>query len=151
MEDNTTRQLKDLTEQTEQFAARMGGKEWDGELRDRVGTCMFCGQGVMVKAPADADDRELDRLATDACTCEGAREWQAMQDQRAYAEKKIDECCANPEVRKVLKGQIGNIQAKAFNSMQVITEDGVAFSIRRTATGKLKIKAKTVLVQEAEA
>lgn len=149
--ENKTEGLKELTEKTEGFAARMGGKEWDGALRDRVGSCMFCGQTIMVKATADADERTLDRLATDACTCEAAKDWQFKQDQKTFAEKKIDEFCANAAVNGILKDQIEYIQNKDYQSLQIITEDGVAFSIKRTVTGKLKIKAKTTLVQEEEA
>lgn len=125
--------------------------EQEGKLKENFGICRFCGQVIMVKAEEDATEQELNTLATDKCECEGAREWQEMQDQKAFEEAKIKECCANETVREVLIGQVENIQRNSFRSIQITTEDGVVFAIRRTTTGKLKIKAKEITVVEAEA
>ena len=123
----------------------------EGKLKDKAGNCVFCGQQIMVKAEEDATASDLNWLATDACNCEAARDWQFRRDQKALCEMKIKECCANETVRDVLIDNIENIQNQAFRDIQIITEDGVLFQIKRTATAKLKIKCKTILMKEAEA
>lgn len=52
------------------------------ELFEAKGFCKFCDQGRMIKAPAGANEDELNELATMECTCDKAKHYQNKENKK---------------------------------------------------------------------
>lgn len=58
----------------------------DKELKN-VGTCAYCGQTRVIETLGEVTQKELDRMATERCVCQGAQEEKKKKARKA----KIDE------------------------------------------------------------
>ena len=56
------------------------------KLKESTGTCKYCKQAAMIKAPEDTTQEELDEIATKECSCEQAQ-FQRKREMRFEAAK----------------------------------------------------------------
>lgn len=86
---------------------------------EKIGTCQYCGQNVMVRVPDDATRDECNKEAAKICNCLDAQQMQAIEQSIALAEKVIkEEYASNQYAQKVL---MAAVNAVGYGSLDKVT------------------------------
>lgn len=112
---------------------------------DRIGTCIYCGQNVMVKVEADATNEEANREAVLHCKCDDAKAEQKRQTDINVTESKIKNTLVAPDrVKKLLMAAasdvghevIKKISITAGKSTYVMCPGSSGIKLEKTTTNK---------------
>lgn len=123
---------------------------------EAVGFCKYCKESRMVEAPEDATQEQLDQLATDECTCQGAYAEREREQQHEYAVYEIENIIKprSEAAAVIFRDNIENIQMgkiKQITATVITPESGDKWTllIKRGKDG-LTISAKTTFEAKTE-
>ena len=124
-------------------------KETLSPIVERFGTCAYCGQGKMIKAPEDKAQIEIDALVTEECNCIDAR---AVRNKRERKEK-IDDFINShfaEDIRPFIQDSVDIIDRwdSQINDISIKLIDDFAVKIWKDSDDKLHIRTKMVADDE---
>lgn len=113
-----------------------------------TGYCKYCGSPVMIRAKAGQSQEEMDKTATDKCTCAPADLARKRRRQRDKCKDDINKICGDtyPAAAAVLEDAIEPIQSGILSGASVMTTDGIRIGIKLSKDGiktSLEFKKKT--------
>ncbi len=116
---------------------------------DRVGTCTYCGQTIMVKAHKDATGAEVNREAVLQCKCDEAKLEQKRQTDINVIEAYINRTLNAPErVKHLLMAAVGDVGRGTIKSIDIKAGES-KYTIAPTSKG-LKCSKVTTKTEERE-
>lgn len=111
----------------------------------QTGTCMYCGQTMLMHTIGAASREQLDKWATEKCTCEQAKVVQERVKAKRTAENNIQMLVrsAYPEIETIMKNALPYIEDDNVFKVTIDTGTGVKGSICKTAKGAIKVEMAT--------
>ena len=118
-----------------------------------TGTCIYCGQTMILNSITPADKEQLDKWATEKCTCEQAKKVQEKVKAKRTAEDNIRFLFRDrhPEVEAIMKASLKYIENEDVLKVTVDTGTGVKGTICATAKGTIKVEMATSSKRAMEA
>lgn len=107
-----------------------------------TGTCVFCGQNKIVQFADNLTDEDMDKLATQECSCEGASLERKVQHIAETARKAI-KMIVEPKYEETAQAMeiLADPMARdMIQSFQVVEGDNVKVFMKRVKSG---IEVKT--------
>lgn len=110
-------------------------------MSDLVGTCIYCGQTMLVEATGQEDKKDLDRLATEKCTCDDAKNQQEKVQIVKKTEKNIENLFRDnfPEIEAIMKKLLPYIQDKTVKKVVLNIDSSIKAEIGVNSKGKIKV------------
>lgn len=114
----------------------------------KIGTCLFCGQSIIVDGGEEITEQQLREYATMKCSCDAAQKYQENVMRRDLAKERIGELFGEgaeeefqqPEnVRGLLLDAVDAVCNEDIKSVTVTIRKGLKCKIAWTATDKLKV------------
>lgn len=112
--------------------------------RTGTGMCRWCGNLRIVKAaPDNATQQELDDIATDECSCDGAKHARTIRYLTESAMRSIDYIVSgrSPEAARILVAGAWAVAAKQIRKITVDVNGAMTASMHY-ANGKVIVKCK---------
>lgn len=90
-------------------------------LHTEIGYCRFCNHGRMVEITEDLEQEELNRIATEECSCYGATKERELLQQKEVCEANIQEMLGekHPGVAQIFLDSIELIQSGKIKKITV--------------------------------
>ena len=119
----------------------------------QTGTCIYCGQTMMFDTIGVADKEQLDKWATEKCTCEKAKKMQEKVKAKHSAEENIRTMFREryPEVEAIMQAALPYIEGEDVLKVTIDTGAGVKGSICMTSKGTIKVEMATSSKRAMEA
>lgn len=113
-------------------------------MRSEMGTCLYCGQmnQVSVEDGRMMTGEEIDKLATESCTCEEARNMQEKKEAKTQAQLNISALFSRdfPIVEEMLMKAVSALEAEEISSITVDTGKRVKAKVSLTSKGNIKVE-----------
>jgi len=111
------------------------------DLEKQQGSCLCCGQIYLV-APLDPDAPAdtLDHMATMKCTCNGAKDYQKLQESITRAKSNIRKLCSSDKIIELLTAAVDMVAEQAVASVSVNDGYNVRYRLSMTGAGKIKVE-----------
>ena len=111
----------------------------------QTGTCIYCGQTMIMATVGHASKEQLDKWATEKCTCKEAREAQEKVRAKRTAEDNIIRLFREnfPETEAIMKEALVYIENEDVAKVTVDTGAGVKGTLRRTNKGTIVVEMVT--------
>lgn len=118
-----------------------------------TGTCIYCGQSMIIETVGVATQEQLDKWATEKCTCEQAKKAQEKVKAKRTAEDNIKFMFREhyPEVEAVMKEALTYIEDGALSKITIDTGTGVKGSLSSTSNDTIKVEMVTTNKKALEA
>lgn len=119
----------------------------------QTGTCIYCGQTMIFDTIGLADKEQLDKWATEKCTCEKAKKMQEKVKAKHSAEENIRTMFREryPEVEAIMQSALPYIEGEDVLKVTIDTGAGVKGSICMTSKGTIKVEMATSSKRAMEA
>ena len=119
----------------------------------QTGTCIYCGQTMMFTTVGLAEKEQLDKWATEKCTCEQAKKAQEKVKAKRTAEDNIHTMFREryPEVEAIMQAALPYIEGENILKVTIDTGNGVKGSICMTNKGTIKVEMATSSKRAMEA
>lgn len=120
-------------------------RERPAGMEKQTGTCIYCGQTMMFDTIGMADKEQLDKWATEKCTCDQAKKAQEKVKAKRTAEDNIRIMFRDrhPEVEAIMQAALQYIENEDVLKVTVDTGFGVKGSISATSKGTIKVEMAT--------
>lgn len=120
-------------------------REMPEGTEQQLGNCIYCGQSVLLNTSGMADKEQLDKWATERCTCADAVKIQKMKRAKRSAEDNIRAMFSNeyPEVADILNRTLPYIASERVLKVTVDTGRGVKGNMTVTNKGTIKVEMVT--------
>lgn len=120
----------------------------------RAGTCVYCGQTIMVEAKENTEKEVLNLMATEECTCAGAMLQRQKKVQRSKCIENINRLIepTYPEVAELLKASIDLIQTEQVKKLTLnLKNSNIKITMKQCVKGiKLELEQKQTQEELAE-
>lgn len=117
---------------------------------ERIGQCLYCGQGQQVRVPENATPEEINQEASNLCNCDIARAQQKIQTNINVTEQYIkDELHAPKEVEELLMTAVPYVGRGDVDKIKIYRKQA-DYTMNTTAKGAIKIEKKTTLKEVKE-
>lgn len=119
----------------------------------QTGACMYCGQTMIFDTIGYAKKEQLDKWATEKCTCEDAKKAKEKAKAKKSAEDNIRIMFRDkhPEVEAIMQAALPYIEGEDVVKVTIDTGAGVKGSICTTAKGTIKVEMATSSKRAMEA
>lgn len=111
------------------------------DLEKRQGACVCCGQIYFV-APLNPDvsQETLDHMATMQCNCNGAKDYQKLQESITRAKNNIKIICSSDSIIELLTKAVDMVAEQSIASISVNDGYNVRYRLSMTGAGKIKVE-----------
>lgn len=107
-------------------------------MKEIMGTCKFCGQGVMVAVPDEATDEEIQEEAVMYCKCLEAHAYREQKEKEEQVEMAKES--AKGTIFELFHEEHPGIETIMNEALDLIVKNGYQITI--TTRGKTKAKIK---------
>ena len=118
-------------------------------VKEEMGACIFCGQTYMF-TNVGLGTEQLNEAATERCTCEEAKNWQAQRKRAEKVRKKTERIFANDKCLDFMLMSANMILPGELDKVQVKMDDGTVGTIAWTKKGSVKIQRSKTIQDAAE-
>lgn len=117
------------------------------------GKCRYCNQQVMIQVrDEDAEDKKyLDEVASEECTCTGAREARDKKQAKEEAYIKIGKLFEDyPATKDVLIYALDSIIDEKMDKLTIKVNKTITAVLNITAKGRVRVEKKTSISEGEE-
>ncbi len=118
-------------------------------VKEEMGACIFCGQTYMF-TNVGLGTEQLNEAATERCTCEEAKNWQAQRKRAEKVRKKTERIFANDKCLDFMLTSANMVLSGELDKVQVKMDDGTVGTIAWTKKGSVKIQRSKTIQDAAE-
>ena len=118
-------------------------------VKEEMGACIFCGQTYMF-TNVGLGTEQLNEAATERCTCEEAKNWQAQRKRAEKVRKKTERIFANDKCLDFMLTSAIMVLSGELDKVQVKMDDGTVGTIAWTKKGSVKIQRSKTIQDAAE-
>ena len=114
-------------------------------ITKQTGTCIYCGQTMILNTSGKADKEQLDKWATEKCSCAEAKAAQEKVKVKRTAEDNIVRMFRDdfPETEAIMKSALVYVENEDVLKVTVDTGNGVKGILRRTNKGTIVVEMVT--------
>lgn len=111
----------------------------------QTGSCMYCGQTMILNTVGPASREQLDKWATEKCSCEKAKKVHERVRIKRAAEDNIRNMFKEkyPETEAILQASLPYVESDAILKVSIDTGTGVKGTLSKTAKGTIKVEMAT--------
>lgn len=120
-------------------------REMPEGVAKQTGTCMYCGQTMILRTSGMAKQEQLDKWATEKCSCDEAKAAQEKVKAKRTAEENIIRLFREdfPETEAIMKEALVYVENEDVAKVTVDTGNGVKGTLRRTNKGTIVVEMVT--------
>lgn len=121
-------------------------------FKDGYGTCKWCGQALAImKAPENATQDELDRIASDECTCDGANKERKIREMISTAESSILKVVTKraPGAAQILEAGVEQV-ARGYAKKVSVNVDGMLTASMYRSGDRIVVESRKTEVYIAD-
>jgi len=122
------------------------------KYRNVTGTCRWCGQiRTIMKAPENATQDELDRIASDECTCDGANKERKIREMISTAESSILKVVTKraPGAAQILEAGVEQV-ARGYAKKVSVNVDGMLTASMYRSGDRIVVESRKTEVYIAD-
>lgn len=128
-------------------------REMPAGTDQQTGTCIYCGQSMILKTVGVPSQEQLDKWATEKCSCDQAKKAQEKAKAKRTAVDNIQYMFRehHPEVEAIMKEALPYIEDGTIAKIAIDTGTGVKGSMWQTTKGAIKVEMATTSKKALEA
>lgn len=111
----------------------------------QTGTCIYCGQTMILNTVGPASREQLDRWATEKCNCEEAKKANERVKMKRTAEDNIRNMFREkyPETEAIMQAALPYVENEDVLKVSIDTGMGVKGTPSKTTKGTIKVEMAT--------